>query len=173
MYLKVGCADRILDLQKGRDKKMYNYQERMKAVLVYEECGSATKVIRELGYPACAMLYLWIEEYRRNGKLHNRRDADGSWSFSSEEIQEVLEYYHTHGKSIVGTIKVLGYPGKETLRRWVKEARTEIPRCCKGKNNLVEYAQEQTVEAAIAYCTGNAAIQTVAKAHDISTGKIY
>lgn len=144
----------------------------MKAVLLYEKCGSATKVIRDLGYPTRSMLYLWINEFKRKGKLHNGRDADGSGHYSDEEKQEAIEYFKTHGWSIKGTIKALGYPKKSSMSRWILEDRKNAPPGFTEQKNLLEYAQEQIVEATIAYCIGDSPISTVAKTHGIGIERI-
>lgn len=144
----------------------------MKAVLLYEECGSATHVIRKLGYPARSLLYLWIEEYKETGKLHNGRATDGIGKYSEEEKQHAIEYYMTHGKSIEGTIRALGYPKKSSLSRWVLADRKKPPHDCAQHESLIEYKQEQIVEATVAYCRGDAPISTVAKTYGVGAERI-
>ena len=48
---------------------MFTKEERLRALSVYDECGSVDEAIRRLGYPTRRCLYNWIDQ--RKGKKYN------------------------------------------------------------------------------------------------------
>ena len=99
---------------------MYSYEARMRAVrlyIKYDRRPAAT--IRELGYPSRGMLRSWYREFGESGDLHQglrRRPR-----YSNEQKQRAVEHYWAHGRCVSRTVAVLGYPHRETLRRWIDE----------------------------------------------------
>ncbi len=52
---------------------MYSYEERIRAVKLYEKYGKrAAAVIRELGYPNRHVLVKWYQEYISKGTLKEK-----------------------------------------------------------------------------------------------------
>ena len=52
---------------------MYSYEERIRAVKLYEKYGKrAAAVIRELGYPNRHILAKWYQEYISDGSLKEK-----------------------------------------------------------------------------------------------------
>lgn len=102
---------------------MYTYEQRITAVKLYiKYCQKAAPVIRELGYPNRHVLVQWFKEYETTGDLHQKSRHSKKSKFTEEEKQSALRFYQEHGRSITLTVKILGYPGKTTFKRWLTEA---------------------------------------------------
>ncbi len=85
------------------------------AVKLYQKYGRrVAPVIRELGFPNRHMLVKWVKEYESTEDLHNFSKREPK--FSEGEKKRALQYYQEHGKSIIVTIKALGYPSKSMVR---------------------------------------------------------
>ena len=100
---------------------MYSYEERIKAVKLFIKYdNSIAAVIRELGYPSRNMLLRWYAEYKENGKLH--KSYKKAVRFTEKQKLYAVQYYIKHGKNASKTVKVLGYPSRQTLINWLDEA---------------------------------------------------
>jgi putative transposase len=99
---------------------VYSYEERMKAVQLYIKYGlSAADAIRELGYPHHNTLVMWYKEYVENGDLHKKCKTKPR--FTREEKRKAVDHYFEHGRYLRRTVRVLGYPSKTTLAKWIDE----------------------------------------------------
>ncbi|MBR3158549.1 MAG: hypothetical protein IKF14_05530 [Atopobiaceae bacterium] len=75
----------------------------------------------ELGYPCRATLRLWWKDYAKAGNVPVGKGTKKS-KYSDEQARRVVEYYLQHGRSLSGTMRVLGYPkGRQTLCDWIDE----------------------------------------------------
>lgn len=63
----------------------------------------------------------------------------------SEQRKAAIDCYLTHGKSVSGIIRSLGYPGKSALCEWLNEDLADSDRkwFCKRNSSVVRYSQEQ------------------------------
>jgi transposase-like protein len=68
------------------------------------------------------------------------------------------------------TIKMLGYPCRETLRDWCKEL---APESRKKRVSHIQYTQEQKQDRVIALCTRSGSAQEVAEKYGVSRETLY
>ena len=53
---------------------MYSYEERIRAIKFYINCGyNAAYTVRKLGYPDVTQISRWYKEYINNNDLHKER----------------------------------------------------------------------------------------------------
>lgn len=102
--------------------KAFTNEEKLKAIKLYIQYDfSPGAVISELGYPAArSVLYRWYKAYKDNGDKFPE-DKPYRSKYTLEQKQAAVDYYLTHGKSIKGTIRALGYPGPTCLCDWLNE----------------------------------------------------
>lgn len=99
----------------------YTRDEKLKAVQLYIKYDRSPTAVRyELGDPTRNCLYRWYKEYVDNGNTFPDNKVHSS-KYTSEQRKAAVDYYVTHGKSITGTIRALGYPGKSALFEWRNE----------------------------------------------------
>lgn len=140
---------------------MYSYQDRLKAVrlyIKYDLCAADT--VRELGYPDRKMLVRWYKEYQETGGLH--KQFVKSPKYTSNNMQIAVDYYLQHGRSIARTIKVIGYPSRETLKEWIDELAPGKRKARIKRSAVVQFSQEQKKNAVIELCTREVSAATVA-----------
>lgn len=88
---------------------MYSYEDRMRAVQLYIRYGKrAAPVIRELGYPSRKNLSRWYRAYIEAGDLP-KGYCRSRPRYSVEQKEIADEYYMSHGRSLAGTSRALGY----------------------------------------------------------------
>ena len=151
---------------------MYSYEERIKAVKLYEKYGKrAAAVIRELGYPDRHVLAKWYQEYISEGTLKEKITRKPK--YTEEQRAAAVEFYLSHGKNMNLTIHVLGYPGRATLSQWLSEDCPEEKRTCKSGTPTVYLSQEQREQAAIDMCTRTESAQEVADRYQVSRYTVY
>lgn len=68
---------------------MFTYEERIKAVEIYNKYQSVSKVIHTLGYPSKNSLRSWVEEYQKYGDLHHVQTRP--CKYNKEQIQRSIE----------------------------------------------------------------------------------
>src|ERR1700733_4466843 len=99
---------------------MYSYEDRVRAVRLYIKLGKRMgATIRQLGYPTKNSLKSWHQEYEQ------RLDLPAGYvrlpKFSHAQKEHAVEHYLEHGRCIAATIRALGYPGRDSLTRWIQE----------------------------------------------------
>jgi len=140
---------------------MFSYEKRIKAVqLLLQYDMSYASVMHELGYPARRTLVNWYEEYIENGDFH--RDFIKKLKFNEEERQKAVNYYLEHGKCVSRTIKVLGYPSRPELDKWINEIAPEQKKHCRSGGSLVKYTRKQKEQAVISLCSRSKPAKEVA-----------
>ena len=150
---------------------MYSYEDRMKAIRLYEKYGKrAAAVVRELGYPNRRMLAKWYQEYKE-GRL--KKKVFRTPKFTEAQRKAAVQHYLTHGKNMSFTIQELGYPGRSTLSHWLSEDCPEEKRTCKISAPTVYLSQEQREQAAIDMCTRTESAQEVADRYQVSRYTVY
>jgi putative transposase len=151
---------------------MYSRKDRIRAIelyIKYDRC--AANVITELGYPSRGMLVRWYKEYlqeQKTGIIHDRyRRAP---KYTLEQQHAAVDHYHEHGRCLARSIRALGYPSKETLRKWCDDL---APESRKMRRSVVQYTQEQKNEAVIALCSRRSGAQKVADATGVTRAVLY
>ena len=99
---------------------MFSHEERMKAIQLFlkYDC-SYTATIRELGYPSISALRKWYKEYLESGELHHEYRKKSK--YSEEQKRIAVNHYFEYGQCYARTIRMLGYPNRESLRQWCEE----------------------------------------------------
>jgi transposase-like protein len=105
---------------------MYSYEARIRAAELYIKLGKRVRpTIRQLGYPTKSSLKGWYNEYQRKLDLPMGY-AGREPKFSQAQKAAAVEHYLTHDQCIAVTMRALGYPGRGTLTKWVREAFPEV-----------------------------------------------
>ena len=152
---------------------MYTYEQRMKAVQLYiKYYHKASLVIRELGYPNRHQLVKWYNEYEANGTLRNA-PLPRAPKYSPAQKRAAIEFYNTHGNSAALTVRILGYPGISTMKRWINEAFPDREKYCTSGGTMVEFPHQKKEQAVIDLCTRTESAEVVAKTHEISRATLY
>ena len=151
---------------------MSSYKARMRAVRLYIKYGQRpAATIRELGYPSRGMLRSWCREFRESGDLHQayrRRPR-----YSTEEKQRAVEHCWAHGRSVSRTVEVLGYPHRETLRRWIDELMPGVRSVPVRSGHQTLLSAEQKKEAVIELCSRDISASAVADGFGVSRVTLY
>ncbi|HBO4002011.1 TPA: IS3 family transposase [Pseudomonas aeruginosa] len=104
---------------------MYSYEDRVRAVQLYIKLGKRTgATIRQLGYPTKNSLKNWHEEYERSHDLC-RGYVRSKPKYSQAQKERAIGHYLEHGRCIAFTVQALGYPGRDSLRAWIRESHLE------------------------------------------------
>jgi transposase-like protein len=152
---------------------MYSYEDRIRAVELYIRLGKRLKAtIRRLGYPTKNALKTWYREYEQRHDL-SRQMRRRAPKYSADQKKAAIEHYLRHDRSLVGTIKALGYPCHMKLRAWLAEVEPERRRRVVGKVNTVARPQESKRAAIIDLCTRQEAAQDVAQRVGVSRQSLY
>jgi len=151
---------------------MYSYEERIKAVKLYIQYDlSAAATIRELGYPNRKMLVRWYREYLEKGDLHKRYIKSSSYTLEQKKL--AVNYYLEHGRNISSTARILGYPSREILTKWIDELAPGIRKVCIKRNTVVKFSKEQKMDAVIKLCTRKGSAASVANTIGTSRISLY
>ena len=151
---------------------MYSYEERMKAVKLYIKYDfCAADSVRELGYPDRKMLVRWYKEYQETGDLH--RQYSKEHRYTPEQMQAAVDYYLNHGRSISRTVRVVGYPSRGTLRKWIDELAPGKRKSNIKRSTGMRFCEEQKRKAVIALCSREGAAASVAEQLGISRCSLY
>ena len=115
---------------------MYSYEDRIRAVELYIKLGKRVRpTIRQLGYPTKNSLKGWYNEYQFKLDL-SAGYAGRKPKFSQAQKAAAIEHYLTHDRCIAATMRALGYPGRGTLTKWVREAFPEARRAVVGVSSF-------------------------------------
>lgn len=148
---------------------MYSYEERMKAVNLYIKYEhSLATTIQELGYPSPKALYKWFQEFEKSGELHQH--SRRSQQFTLAEKQIAVDHYLEYGRNYSRTVRMLGYPNRETLRSWCKEL---APEARKLRRSAINYSQEQKKEAVIELFRRKTSAKKIAEQMSVSRKTLY
>ncbi|WP_409227059.1 IS3 family transposase [Gudongella sp. SC589] len=151
---------------------MYSREERNRAIhlyLKYDKC--IADVIRVLGYPNYRTLKDWYAEYQQ-------QLIDGTENepckvkpkFTDKEVSTAVKHYLENGKNYTRTVKTLGYPSRETLRKWVREIAPEERKIIKSR---IQYSQEDKIRAVSDFCYREETTSTVAETHNVHRRTLY
>jgi len=151
---------------------MYSREERNRAIhlyLKYDKC--IADVIRDLGYPNYRTLKKWYAEYQQQLLDGTEKDpCKMKPRYTEEEIGMAVEYYLERGKNCSRTVKALGYPSRETLRKWVAEIAPEERKI--GRSN-VQYSQEYKLNAVSELYFRKESATVVAELHNVNRETLY
>ena len=152
---------------------MYSYADRLRAVELYIRLGKRLNAtIRQLGYPTKNALRGWYREYVKNHDLRVQAVARPP-KFSEAQKQDALEHFRTHDRCISATMRALGYPGRGTLTKWVREAFPETRTSMAGRSWHPGYCEEVRQAGVIGLCSGDETAQQVADRLGVSRPTLY
>lgn len=153
---------------------MYLQKEINLAIKTYLQLGSLRGTLRKLGYPSKPTLRKWIAEYKKNGRVVARKSTGRPPAFSKDQELAAVSYYLENGRSIVRTIKALGYPiCQRTLRRWLRKHQAydrmmTVPAAPPTKHTL-----QTRLEAVAALRRGKRTAISIAREYGISRTTLY
>ena len=151
---------------------MYSYEDRIRAVKFYINCGyNAAYTVSKLGYPDASNLKHWYKEYSESNDLHKGRKKVSK--FSDREKRDAVDYYFAHDRNVLQTVKALGYPSRPLLMQWVKELFPEEGnRRCKSFKPHVRCSQEEKIQAVMESCKGNLKIAQIAEIYGVTPSAV-
>ncbi len=151
---------------------MFSYEERKRAVELYLKYDrSASSVIHELGYPSYKSLRDWVDEYEQGGKLHQKVKREPA--FSVEQQKKAIAHFFENGRCISRTVRVLGYPSRPTLSRWIDEIDSDSRKHHIKNSSLVKFTQEQKAQAITELRSGGSSVRDVAAKHGVTPATLY
>ncbi|HFL0214068.1 TPA: transposase, partial [Enterococcus faecium] len=118
---------------------MFSHKERVRAIQLFlkYDCSYAA-TIRELGDPSIGALRKWYKEYLESGELHQEHRKKSK--YSEEQKRIAVNHYFEYGQCYARTIRMLGYPNRESLRQWCEEL---APGARKLRKSAVKLTQDQ------------------------------
>ena len=144
-------------------------KEKIRVVKMYYELGSIQKAIQKLGYPKRRnMVYKWIEEYKKTGRIKDKRSSHDIKQYTEEEKAFAVRFYHENHGSYQNVANELGYPSAAQLRLWVERAEKD----CKITPHMIEYTKENFIKAAVEFCTDESGIVSISNKYHIAPGTI-
>lgn len=150
---------------------MYSYEDRIRAVKLYIKLGKRVRVtIRQLGYPTKNALKSWHREYAQRLDLRASYARQPKYSQTQKEL--AVKHYLEHGRCVSATVKILGYPGRESLSGWIQELHPEaltrvVGRSQGGLTPQLKHA------AVIALCTRQGSAQEIAQELGVCRPTLY
>lgn len=155
---------------------MYSKADQLKAInLFYQYNRSWSAVVHDLGYPSVAGLKRWVKSYEENSKAFtNPAPKKRRSKYNSSQRQAAVDYYFKHGRKIANTVKVLGYPCREILRRWI----IKDPRCddeTKARHSVSKPSTPTSirVKAVEALYQRKDSAQKIAENYHVSRERLY
>jgi transposase-like protein len=146
---------------------VYSYEDRMRAIALYIQYDHASATtIRELGYPSRKALYSWYREYQQCGDLHGEHRK--RLKYSATERQVAVEHYFEHGRNMSATMRAVGYPSREVLRKWIDDLRPRSRKVPIKQGSAVSFSDEQKRRAVIALCSRDSSAESVAACVGVS-----
>lgn len=165
-----GGADKILDQLKFGRFIMYSYEDRIRAVQFFINCGyNAAYTVRKLGYPDVSNLKYWYREYTQYNDLHQGRKKVSK--YTDKEKRDAVDYYFSHGCNALKTVQTLGYPSRPLLMEWVNELRPAEKRCKSSKPH-VRCSQEEKIQAVLESCKGTLKLSQIAKIYGVTPSAV-
>jgi putative transposase len=152
---------------------MYSYEDRIRAVELYIKLGLRVRpTIRQLGYPTKNALKGWYREYQQRLDLPVGY-AGREPKYSQAQKSAAVEYYLTHDRCIAATMRALGYPGRGTLTKWVREALPEARSAIVGRVGQRRYSDSVKHAGVMELCARLETAQAVANKLGVCRPTLY
>jgi len=151
---------------------MYSYEDRIRAVKFYINCGyNVAYTVRKLGYPDATNLKHWYREYSESNDLHHGRKKVSK--YSDKEKRDAVDYYFSHDRNALKTVKALGYPSRPLLIEWVKELHPEEgERRCQAFKTPVRCSKEEKIQAVMESCKGNLNVMQISQIYGVTPSAV-
>ena len=128
--------------------------------------------IRQLGYPTKNSLKGWYREYQQRQDLP-KGYAGREPKFSQAQKAAALEHYLAHDRCIAATMRALGYPGRGTLTKWIREAIPEAKQAIVGRVGQRRYPESLKQTGVVELCTRQESAQAVADKIGVCRPTLY
>ena len=152
---------------------MYSYEDRIRAVELFIKLGMRVRpTIRQLGYPTKNSLKGWYREYQQRQDLP-KGYAGREPKFSQAQTAAALEHYLAHDRCIAATMRALGYPGRGTLTKWIREAIPEARKAIVGSVGQRRYPESLKQTGVVELCTRQESAQAVADKLGVCRPTLY
>lgn len=152
---------------------MYSYEDRIRAVELFIKLGMRVRpTIRQLGYPTKNSLKGWYREYQQRQDLP-KGYAGREPKFSQAQKDAALEHYLAHDRCIAATMRALGYPGRGTLTKWIREAIPEARQAIVGRVGPRRYPESLKQTGVMELCTRQESAQAVADKLGVCRPTLY
>lgn len=152
---------------------MYSYDERLRAVDLCLKLGKHIRLtIRQLGYPTKNSLKDWYQEFLERGDLQIAY-MRSKQKYSVEQKNVAIEHYMNHGRCFSATLKALGFPGRATLSKWIRERYPETRKIIAGKAGKPAASLATKRKAVYELCTREGSALDVAQKLDIDRVTLY
>lgn len=148
---------------------MFSHEERVKAIRLFlkYDC-SYVATIQNLGYPSIGALRQWYKEYLVSGELHQEYRKNSKYSKKQKRI--AVNHYFEYGQCYARTIRMLGYPNRESLRQWCDEL---APGARKLRKSAVKLNQDQKDNVLKKFYMPQTNRKSLAEAEGISRVALY
>nr|WP_249030449.1 transposase [Tannockella kyphosi] len=151
---------------------MYSEEKKKIAVETYIKNGTrAAPTIRELGYPSRRIIRIWYKIYTENNSIFP--DKQRKPRYTKEQRKEAVEHYLNTGRCISYTTRVLGYPSRTILSRWLREDVPDFKKACLTGKSKVSYTKQKKKEILQDVVIGEKTIISLAKDHNVTPMGIY
>jgi transposase-like protein len=152
---------------------MYSYEDRIRAVELFIKLGMRVRpTIRQLGYPTKNSLKGWYREYQQRQDLP-KSYAEREPKFSQAQKAAALEHYLAHDRCIAATMRALGYPGRGTLTKWIRDAIPEARKAIVGSVGQRRYPESLKQTGVVKLCTRQESAQAVADKLGVCRPTLY
>lgn len=152
---------------------MYSYEERMRAVELFIKLGKRVKAtLRVLGYPTKNTLKDWCREFEQHRKLKTTYKRSKP-KYSDEQKRVAVDHYFEHGRCVRATIRALGYPGTDSLCRWIVCLRPEQRMRIVGQSHRVPHPEAFKRAAVVEFCTRQGSARATAQSREVSRATLY
>lgn len=125
-----------------------------------------------MGYPTENALKSWHREYERCLDLP-RGYVRAKPKYSQDQKEQAVEHYVAHGRCIALTIKALGYPGRDSLRAWIREFHPELHTRVVSRSTGSARPPAMKKAAVIALCMRQDSAQAVAQELGVCRPTLY
>ena len=127
-------------------------------------------VIDELDYPNRKMLRIWYKKYLETNSCERKHRRS---KYSENDRKIAVEHFLNHGRNATYTRKVLGYPSRQIMTKWIcEDVKDYKTSALKGKH-FVKYSQEEKKEAALDVALKEKNVSKMAKDKDVSRSTLY
>lgn len=152
---------------------MYSYEDRIRAVELFIKLGMRVRpTIRQLGYPTKNSLKGWYREYQQSQDLP-KGYAGREPKFSQAQKAAALEHYLAHDRCIAATMRAMGYPGRGTLTKWIREAIPGARKAIVGSVGHRRYSESLKQTGVVELCTRQESAQAVADKLGVCRPTLY
>jgi putative transposase len=153
---------------------MYSYEDRLRAVRLYLKLGRRIKAtIRQLGYPTKNSLKAWYREFERTHDLRRGYHREKR-QYTDEQKLRAVDHYMEQGHCSTYTIRCLGYPSREALRKWIRELRPEFAKAVAGNSTeRPPYRLTEKLAAVVALNTRQGSVRELAEEIGVTRETLY